>query len=149
VSVQVSRSEMRSYQRILRKAGAANKYEIAISRQALSRSTNTRVRVYAEMMVRDHDRIGRELTTLAARRGVMPADNESSSANVAELSQETGLAYDQAYVEAMIDAHEDVVALFEKASKSKDPDIAAFAVQYLPTLREHLTHAMELETLFD
>jgi hypothetical protein len=35
------------------------------------------------------------------------------------------------------------------SSKSKDPDIAAFAVQYLPTLREHLTHAMELETLFD
>lgn len=149
VSVEITRSEMRAYQRILKKSAAVNINEIALSREALSRSTNPRVRAFAEMMVRDHDRMGRELTTLAARRGVMLADSGSSPENSAELSQKTGIAYDQAYIEEMIAGHEDAIALFEKASRSKDPDIAAFAVQYLPTLREHLTHSLQLEELFD
>jgi putative membrane protein len=37
----------------------------------------------------------------------------------------------------MAKAHTKAVALFEAASQSSDPDVAAFAKKTLPTLQEH------------
>jgi putative membrane protein len=44
----------------------------------------------------------------------------------------------------MVSDHEDAVRLFERGSKSSDPDIAAFAQKTLPTLQHHLMMAQEL-----
>jgi putative membrane protein len=49
----------------------------------------------------------------------------------------------------MVSDHKDAVDLFEKASKSDDPDIAAFASKTLPKLQAHLQHAKQLESALD
>jgi putative membrane protein len=134
----------RSDHRLLKKTAAANEYEITISRQAATRASVPDVRSYAEMLVRDHETMNRELTALLARRGIMLRGERKYEDELAELSAKTGTNYDKAYLDDMIDAHEDGIRVLEKASKSEDTDVAALAVQYLPALRDHLARAQEL-----
>jgi putative membrane protein len=139
----------RSERRLVKKIAAGNDYEIALSRQAVGQASNAQVRSYAETIVRDHERMNRELTALAARRGVMLPTTPRHYEDVTELSKHTGEDYDEAYVEDMIDAHEDAIDLLEKMARAKDPDLAAFAVQHLPALQGHLARARELDKLVD
>lgn len=138
----------RADHRFVKKASACGAFEIAISRQASTQAANAQVRDYAAGLVREHERMQRELSTLAARRGAsVPA--EKPRGEVADLAKKTGDDYDEAYLDDIIDAHEDTIGLLEKASKSKDTDIAAFAVQYLPGVRDHLARAKQLNKLVD
>ena len=52
---------------------------------------------------------------------------------------------DKKYLHEMVEDHEDAVKLFEKACKSDDADIAAFAQRTLPTLQHHLQMAKDLK----
>ena len=139
----------RSDERFVKKSAACSDYEVALSRQAVSRSTNAQVRAFAEEIVRDHERMGRELTTFAARRGVMLSTAHKHQGDVDDLAKETAEEYDEAYLEEIIDSHEDSLKLLEKASKSEDTDVAAFAVQHLPTMRTHLERARQLHKALD
>jgi len=56
---------------------------------------------------------------------------------VTMLSAKSGAAFDKAYADHMAKDHSKAVALFESASKSSDPELAAFAQKTLPTLQEH------------
>ena len=47
-------------------------------------------------------------------------------------------------IKEMVSDHLGAVKLFENASKSADPDIAAFAQKTLPTLQHHLMMAQDL-----
>jgi len=49
----------------------------------------------------------------------------------------------------MVADHLGAVKLFENASKSDDPDIAAFAQKTLPTLQHHLMMAQDLAKTVD
>lgn len=139
----------RSDHRLVKKAAACNDYEIALSRQAVTRSTDAQVRAYAENLIRDHERMGRELTTFAARRGVTLSENRKYQNDLDDLADEKGDDYDEAYLEAMIESHERAIKVLEKASKSSDSDLAAFAVQHLPTMKDHLARAKQLEKAID
>lgn len=139
----------RADHKFVKKANACGAYELAISRQASTQASNAQVREFASNVVRDHERINKELTTLAARRGaVIPVEHKHHD-DVADLAKKTGNDYDEAYLEDIIDSHEDAIDLLEKASKSQDTDIAAFAVNHLPTLRDHLARAKQLDKAID
>lgn len=134
-------------ERFVKKAATAGEYEIALSRQASTSATNAQVRTYAATLVKQHEKMSTELLTLATRRGATLVSDDKHLDDLASLSKKTGNNYDGAYIGDMVDAHEDAISLFETASKSKDSDIAAFAVQYLPALKEHLAQAKQLEKL--
>lgn len=139
----------RSDHKLLRKASVCSAYETAISQQATTRATNAQVRTFAQDLARDHERISRDLDSLAARRGALfPVENKHAD-DVADLAKKTGNDYDEAYLEDIIDSHEDAIKLLEKASKSKDAEVAAFATTYLPVIRDHLAKAKQLEKLVD
>lgn len=139
----------RSDYKFVKKASACGAYEIAISQQASTQASNAQVRAYAATVVRDHERMSRELNTLAARRGaVVPVDHKHHD-DLADLGKKTGTAYDEAYLDDIIDSHEDAISLLDKASKSEDTDVAAFAVQYLPAMRDHLARAKQLDKAID
>jgi putative membrane protein len=58
----------------------------------------------------------------------------------------TGAAFDRAFIEAQIKAHQEAIALFEKqANGIGDADIKAFAQKQLPALRNHLKQAQDLQ----
>jgi putative membrane protein len=95
-------------------------------------------------MVTDHTAANSDLMALAQQKGVeLPAKDESSLSD--DWSKKTG-DLDRKYVKEMVSDHEEAVKLFEKASKSSDPDVAAFAQKTLPTLQHHLAMAQDLKT---
>jgi len=61
------------------------------------------------------------------------------------LAAKSGTDFDQAFIAAMVDDHEDDVAMFDKkAQKADDADLRSFAASNLPTLRQHLESAKQL-----
>jgi len=94
------------------------------------------------MMISDHTAANKELMDLAAKKGVtLPADDMKASEKWSKKDKDL----DDEYIKEMKDDHEDAVKLFEKAAKSDDPDIAAFATKTLPTLQHHLAMIKEIK----
>jgi putative membrane protein len=56
---------------------------------------------------------------------------------VAMLSDKSGTEFNAAYMNQMTSAQAKAVALFERASRVSDTDLAAFARKTLLTLRDH------------
>jgi putative membrane protein len=92
------------------------------------------------MMVSDHTKAGTELKALAAtKKMTMPADLTADKDTIDDLKATAAADFDAAYVDAMVDGHEDTVAAFqEQADKSADAEVKAFAAKTLPTLKAHL-----------
>jgi putative membrane protein len=116
--------------------------EVEVSNAVKGRLANTQVNAFAEMMVADHTAANAELQALASRKGIMlPADKKDYTE---KWTKKDG-KIDEDYIETMEDDHEKAVRLFEKASKSEDPEIAAFAQKTLPKLQHHLDQARTLK----
>jgi putative membrane protein len=96
--------------------------------------------------VRDHSKANDELTGLAKSKGLpVPSSLDAEhQAIVQKLSNKKGADFDAAYAKQMKEDHAKTVALFQSASKSSDPDLAAFAKKTLPTLTEHKRMAGDL-----
>lgn len=116
--------------------------EVEVSNAVRARLVNPQVRAFAEMMVADHTAANIELKALASRKGAaLPTERK----NHAEKWGDKNGSLDKDYLEEMEDDHEDAIDLFEKASRSDDPDIAAFARKTLPKLQNHLTQVRSLK----
>lgn len=117
--------------------------EIAVSQAVMDHLTNPQLKQFAQTMITDHSAANTELAKLAASKNFDLPPQDPSIAD--EWSKKTGNV-DSDYVKEMVSDHEGAVKLFEKASKSEDPDIAAFAQKTLPTLQHHLMMAQDLST---
>lgn len=128
------------------KAAKSGMKEVSVSNSVMDRLSNTQVKQFAQMMVSDHTGANAELMALASSKGItLPVQETKFAEKWSKKSDEV----DEDYMEEMVSDHEDAVKLFEKASKSKDPEIAAFAAKTLPKLQQHLTMAKNLEKLVD
>lgn len=137
--VSVAQAELdRSDRNFFEKAAKASQNEVTISQEALPHLTSPSAREFAQMMINDHTAANAELSALAMSKGVtLPAPSEKVAKKWAKNTKDV----DDEYLATMVDEHKDAVDLFEKAAKSKDPEIAAFANKMLPTLRQHLAMA--------
>jgi putative membrane protein len=125
-----------------RKAAEGGMKEIAVSRAVMDHLTNPQVRDFAQTMIRDHTAAGAELALLAQNKGVtLPGPD----AKLTEKWSQKENGADKDYIDEMVGDHQGVVKLFEKESKSGDPDLAAFAQKTLPTLQHHLEMAKSLQ----
>ncbi|MGN8054909.1 DUF4142 domain-containing protein [Pedobacter sp. 22163] len=88
---------------------------------------------------------GGEAGNTGLAKKIVNGATEADVANAIEkLNKLSGASFDKAYVEMMITDHQNAVALFEKASKSTDNDVKAYANKYLPVLKKHLKHIQAL-----
>lgn len=136
----------------LESAAQASHLEVQASRLALEKTRNADLKAFAQKMIDEHGKAGQQLAALAHGKGY-DVPTEPSLTQKARLKA-LGLrdeGFDKAYAEEIgVGAHEDAVALFEKASNDvKDPDIRQFAIQTLPTLRQHLRMAGTLKQGMD
>jgi putative membrane protein len=130
----------------VKKAAQGGMTEVALSRAAATQAQDPKVRKFANQMVADHKRANDELAGIAKRKGLnVPASLDAEHQSVVQrINSKSGSEFDSAYSKQMMSDHEKTVALFEGATKSADPDLAAFAKQTLPTLQEHKHMADEL-----
>jgi putative membrane protein len=122
--------------------------EAAMSNLALSKSQNTDVKNFAQMMLADHTKANNELKALAAKKKVtLPTQMGTHQSKLEDLNRFAGADFDREYVEAMIDDHKDDVELFKnEAENSKDTGLKDFAAKTLPTLQTHLRAIREIQS---
>ena len=123
----------------VKKAAQGGMTEVEVAKVASSKTQNPEIRSFAQKMVKDHSAANQELASLAKSKGLqVPATLDAEHKGVVQkLSAKSGADFDAAYSQQMKMDHEKTIALFEGATKSSDPDLAAFAKKTLPTLKEH------------
>ena len=117
-------------------------FELSSSQLALQRSRNPAVRSFARQMVQDHTMTSQALGVPAGSAVALDARHASMLNQLAPLS---GRAFDAAYGQMQVMAHQEAVAMFTAyAQGGVDPAMRAFTQQVLPSLQMHLTMAQRL-----
>ncbi|WP_201312972.1 DUF4142 domain-containing protein [Dyella sp. EPa41] len=131
-------------QTFLREAASDGATEVALGQLAMQHAQSRPAKEMAQHLVTDHRKANDELSGIAMRKHVEIAARPEAEALAKEKSWGSGASYDQAYAQAMIKDHRQAIALFSKATESKDPDIQQFAQATLPVLKQHLSMAEAL-----
>jgi putative membrane protein len=122
-------------------AGQLSMMEVELGRLAVQRGSSPGVKQYGQEMVEDHTRANQELMQLAMQKKVeLPTEmSTQNTALIDRLSGLSGKSFDTAYKQAMIDSHNQAIALFQAQSQQgQDPQLKAWATQKLPNLQAHL-----------
>lgn len=122
--------------------------QVRAAESAVGKSSRRDVRSLAEQGALGESLANDRLHTLAADKGVpLPEEiDRAHRALLGALEPLIGAAFDAEYVrDAGIIAHEQAVALFERARDSADLDVRRFAEETLPVLRQQLEHARRIE----
>ena len=128
------------------KAAQGGMTEVALSKAAATKSSDAGVKKFAEQMVQDHQKANDELSAIAKKKGLnVPTSLDAEhQAVVQKINNQSGSEFDQTYGKQMAMDHAKTVTLFDGATHSSDPDLAAFAKKTLPTLKEHKQMAAKL-----
>ncbi len=118
--------------------------EVQLANLALTNAAAQKVKDFAKMMVDDHTKINDELKQAAAQKNItLPAAlSDKSQKKYDDLAAKKGADFDKAYINAMIDDHQEDIDEFKKESADgKDADLKTWAANKLPTLQGHLDMA--------
>jgi putative membrane protein len=125
----------------IKSAAEGGMSEVELGQLAQQKATNPAVKDFGAMMVTDHTAANDKLKALAASKQVTLPESPSlmQKASKAKLDMMSGDSLDKSYVKGMIDDHKADIKEFQKeATEGKDPEVKAFAVATLPTLKKHL-----------
>ena len=119
--------------------------EVALAQLAEQKGTSPSVKALAQRIHKDHMQADKELKSLAQAKNVtLPAPGDHK-AEIAKLEKDAN--FDQTYANLMVADHKKAIALFERASSSKDAGVKMFADKTLPALREHLKLAQDAASM--
>lgn len=133
----------------VKQEAAAGMALVKLAGLAAQRAVRPEVKVFAEMIVKDHTTANEELAKLAATKGV------EISAAVAPLHAETfqnlektgSTDFDRQFLNVAESSHKKCVGRFEEAAQSSaDNDVKSWAEQKLPVLKAHLAQAQNLSS---
>ncbi len=115
--------------------------EIALSKVAMMRSGNAKVKKFAMMMVKDHSAMGSALA-VTARSASLPAPmvlDPTHRALKSKLMRMSGPSLDSAYLAAMTDDHAKTVSLFQnEIAHGQNIHITNLATKSVGAIQNHL-----------
>jgi putative membrane protein len=132
-----------------KKAAEGGLMEVQLGELAQQQAKGEQVVEFGQRMVQDHGQANEKLRAIAEEKGIqLPQElPEDAQQKYEELQQLSDAEFDQAYMDEMVKDHEKDIELFEQqADAGQDPDLRAFAEETLPTLREHLELAKEVQS---
>jgi putative membrane protein len=118
--IAMAQTAMTSPQEFVKAAASPDMFEIRSSELALRKSQTSRVKEFARMMIKDHKTSSKQLLS-AARKDDLAVEPEITSKHAAQsdaLSNDSGEAFDSAYVEAQVAAHQEALALMTSYAKN-------------------------------
>lgn len=123
--------------------------KVNTGKMALEKSTNSRVKNFATMLVNDHTKLGDELSVIAKDKKItLPALSGMAEMHQADrLAMKQGNDFDRAYLDAMILDEKKALDICENGSKTcKDGSLKAFAAKSTPVLKMHLDSAQAVRS---
>jgi putative membrane protein len=132
------------------RASSSNMLEIASGQLAINQGVNANVKAFGQHMVTDHGQAAAEMTALATKKSLtvpstmLPEHQQMYDA----LKNLTGAAFDKQFSVMMVTSHQQTIDLFQRAAGNNgvpDAELRGFASGKLPTLKEHLQQAQQLQ----
>jgi putative membrane protein len=121
---------------------------------AAGKAQDSRVKDFANMMVKDHTDALNRLKAIHGSNasGVKPNAKHQQTAD--RLSSLSTSEFDRAYMTAMVNDHQEAVKVLTQISSQKpagaadahSQDLSKIAGELLPTVRQHLQMAQQIET---
>ena len=120
------------------------------SNKILQVTKDSKVKAFAEMMVKDHADANAKLRLMARNKGyilpsLLPATKMDFITKITNFNDE---GRDEYYVQLMIAEQKNAINLFSLASHSHDAEISKFASTLLPTLNHHYQHTLKIDSVF-
>lgn len=132
-------------QEFVSRAAKLGMAELASAKLAGERSESEAVKKLANRMIVDHTVANDELSKIAGAKGWTVPGPAEDPPEIASLREKSGAAFDAAYVELQVRAHEEMLALLEpQAESGEDARLKAYAEKQLPLVRKHLEEAKGL-----
>jgi putative membrane protein len=131
----------------IRQAASSNLMEIRLGQSAQSRATNAAVKQFAQRMVTDHSSMQNQLTSTASTSGqtFTPSLDSEHERQVNRIERLSGAEFDRAYMNLMIQAHQNDVSQFQTQSQSaRSTQVRTLASNSLPVLQQHLSLAVQV-----
>ena len=121
--------------------------EVQMAQLALKQSTNPKVQAFAKRMIADHTQNNQQLKSVAMAAGVGNLPNDIGPANSAQMQQLQGLsgsAFDRAYLQSQVQAHQIVASLLRsEIAQGTNNALKTYAQSTLPTIQSHLQMAQQ------
>lgn len=128
-------------------AARADMLEVKLADLALQKSNNSDVKSFAREMKQDHTQADQKLAQAAGSGGQLPINLDADQQQVSSLQSKSGTAFDKAYADQAVQDHQKAVALFQGASTNAPTEqLRNYASQTLPTLKDHLKRAQQLQS---
>ena len=133
----------------------ANQVDIDAGKLAVSRSSDDKVKAFAQLMITDHSGVNKAATELVTRLKVTPQQNSTSKAlqaggdkNLAHLETLEGAAFDQAYINHEYAYHQQVIDALDKTliPGATNAELKALLIKVRPAFVAHRDHAKSLQS---
>lgn len=133
----------------------ANQVDIDAGQFAYSRSTNDKVKEFAQLMVTDHTGVNKAATELVTRLQVSPQASPTSEAlksggekNLAHLKTLKGAAFDRAYIDHEFTYHQQVIDALDTVliPGATNAELKALLIKVRPAFIAHRDHAKRLQS---
>jgi putative membrane protein len=133
---------------------ASNQEEIQMSRVALERAQDQRVRTFAQRMIDEHTRVEQEMAAMLQSKGMAPVDNALSLQMKRNLPPKlemlrgmSGMQFDMGYMMRQIHAHEMTLLSLDTSliPEADDQALKTYLQSNVrPAVAMHLREAMQL-----
>lgn len=129
-------------------AAISGNSRLQLSELAAAKASNSYVKAFSAMVLKDDAAAIGELKTLGAQKSI-GTDTLGKAANAivtTQLNAASAQDFDNLYIQLMVDDHKKAVELFKEGTKSKDPEVKVYAEKYLPLLESHLSNISALKS---
>lgn len=139
---------------ILQVTHVANVGEIDQAKLALVKSKDTRVRTFAQMMVRDHSQADKNGMILAKKENIEREPSPTSEAlttdaasATASLKADPAADFDKSYVDTQVKEHQSVLDMLDQKLlvNVTNPAVKSYLTEVRAAVSSHLQHAQELQ----
>jgi putative membrane protein len=133
----------------------ANKADIKAAMLAKAKSKNKAVREFAGHMIKDHSKNNIETMALNTKMKVRPAKSSLSqelekeaNTTMAKLKKLKGEAFDRAYIDSQVTAHQKVIDEFDRLllPEAQNPELKALLEKTKPVIVHHLEQAKNIQS---
>lgn len=132
-------------------AARSNNAEIEFSELAVTKASDSLVKVFAQDMIDEHTAAQNELEEIADDYDGIDWPNDLSEGHddiMDQLNEAEGYSFDSLYISTQVKMHEDASAAFQTATtNTTDVRVKAYANKYLPHIEMHLQRADSIETV--
>lgn len=136
-------------------AVTADNVDIEAAKLAVSKTSNPKVKDFANLMIRDHTSVNKKATALAKKLKITPEESDTSRSlksdgdkTLEKLRGMSGAEFDKAYIDNEVTYHEAVAKVVDDTliPNAKNAELKALLESAKPIFASHLNHAKELQS---